>query len=396
MMSHLPTRRHVLKLGLGAALGGRALLSAQAAGATARPARAGAPSLPVAIQRCTCYEPRLVRARLDAALNLIGPLRGLVANKTVTIKINVTGGPGHLAGLPAYRTYHVHPHVLGALCAALHDAGARRIHVVESQSSRLHPEQVLTQCGWYVNEIKAAADGAVFFEDTRNRGAFADYARLTVPWGGLLYPAFLANRRYEQTDVFISLAKLKEHSRSGVSLSARNMLGMPPTSLYGPDAPDEDSVSSRLAIFGDSFRQLPAGVPAPVEEVRTGTGRMSGCARVIADCVGARPIDLAIIDGIETSRGGEGPWVKGARPVAPGLLVVGRNPVCTDAIATALMGHDPLAPGGRHPFPGENHLTMLESLGLGTADPARIEVRGLALQEAALCFARAEVRTSRS
>jgi hypothetical protein len=65
----------------------------------------------VVIQRCTSYQPQQVRGRPDAAMRLIGGIGKLVANKSVTIKINVTGGPGKLAGLPGCRTYHVHPNV---------------------------------------------------------------------------------------------------------------------------------------------------------------------------------------------------------------------------------------------------------------------------------------------
>jgi len=92
-----------------------------------------APSLPVAIQRCPSYEPQLVRAAVDNAFDFIGGIRKLVSNKTVTVKINVTGGPSTLAGLPGYRTYQIHPNLLAAVCGAIHDAGAKRIIVVESQ-----------------------------------------------------------------------------------------------------------------------------------------------------------------------------------------------------------------------------------------------------------------------
>ena len=50
--------------------------------------------------------------------------------------------------------------------------------------------------------------------------------------------------------------------------------------------------------------------------------------------VSARPIDLAIIDGIASISGGEGPWIPGVKPNHPGLLVAGTNCVCTDAVAT--------------------------------------------------------------
>ena len=100
--------------------------------------------------------------------------------------------------------------------------------------------------------------------------------------------------------------------------------------------------------------------------------------RHTVDAVGIRPIDLVIIDGIETSSGGEGPWLKELAVQEPGLLLAGRNAVCTDAIATAVMGYDPMAAPGTGPFPGDNHLAMAAALGLGTNDPKQIEVVGLA------------------
>ncbi len=75
-----------------------------------------------------------------------------------------------------------------------------------------------------------------------------------------------------------------------------------------------------------------------------------------------------------------------ARPIQPGLLLAGRNPLCTDAVATAAMGYDPLAGHFQFPFPGENHLRLLHSVGIGEIDPKNIEVRGLPLKEAVHSF----------
>ena len=71
---------------------------------------------------------------------------------------------------------------------------------------------------------------------------------------------------------------------------------------------------------------------------------------IVADLVAARPIDLAIIDGVESVAGGEGPWIRGLRIVKPGVLIAGLNPVCTDAVATAVMGYNPRAARGTAPF----------------------------------------------
>ena len=133
------SRREILAHGLGAAgllVGGGlpAVWAPQRASAAPKlPDRSkDAPSSPVSIQRCESYEPRLVRRQLDVALDGIGGIRSLVRNKTVTVKLNVTGPALEVQGRPAHRTYHTHPNVLAALCGALYDAGAKRIHLVEA------------------------------------------------------------------------------------------------------------------------------------------------------------------------------------------------------------------------------------------------------------------------
>lgn len=392
-MSDSFNRRSVLKAGIGTAAWMMAQPIARgmqgAAGKSPAPTAEqlrALPTAPVSIQRCESYEPKLVRARLDAAIEQVGGIKQLVNNKTVTIKINVTGGPGKLGGLPGERTYHIHPVVLAATCAAIAQAGAKRIVIVESQYSEKTPEEVLGGGGWDINMIKAAGDHKVSFEDTRNKGTFKDYATLKVPWGGFLYPAFKVHPRYEQTDVFVSLSKLKDHLCAGVTMGIKNLFGMPPTSLYGQDAYNEKSLSYRGAVLHNGSKLVPDGVPGDKRKELPENNWKYRVPRVTADLLGARPIDLSIVDAVETNRGGEGPWAKGVEPLAPRLLFVGKNPLCTDAVCTAAMGYDPLAGHLQWPFPGENHLLLLASVGIGQIDPKRIEVRGLDLEKAVFPF----------
>ena len=98
------------------------LRAAESAAPANLPHRAAkAPSLPVAIRRCVGYEPSVVREQLDAALDGIGGIGQLVRGKTVTVKVNMTAPAEPFAGLPASRTYHIHPNVVAALCAAAHE-----------------------------------------------------------------------------------------------------------------------------------------------------------------------------------------------------------------------------------------------------------------------------------
>jgi len=341
--------------------------------------------MPVAIERCASYEPTLVRGKLDAALDMIGGIGKLVRDKTITVKVNMTGPAQELSGLPASRTYHIHPNVVAALCAALHEAGARRIAVVEAHYSTDPVEKILQRAGWDLSAIQSAAGHKIVFENTKNRGSFPRYSRLAVPWGGFLFPAFDVNGWYDKTDVMISLSKLKQHGTAGVTMASKNMFGITPPALYGDDAPKEESVSARNLLMHSGERSVPAGVPGDLDRgiPRKGENRVP---RVTADLVGARPIDLCIVDGIDTVRGGEGFWNEGVAPIQPKLLVGGKHPVCTDAVCTALMGFDPTVPTGQSPFQGENHLRLLAEAGVGTNNPARIEIRGLVLKEAVFPF----------
>jgi len=353
------------------------------------PRTSRAPSLPVAIGRCRSYDPKEIRTRLNQCLDQIGGIGGLVRGKTVTVKLNLTGGPSRmLGGLPAHRTYHVHPHFVAATCAALHTVGAKRIVLVESGYAAQPLEEVMAQGGWDIEAVNSAGGGTVTWEDTRHAGGGSGYSRLSVPWGGYLYPAFELNSRYEKTDVLISLAKLKDHANAGITLTVKNLFGIAPTSIYGDhyDAQGKPTVNERsIGARGDTFhrgrRQPPTGVPQELDPAsdRHWSYRVP---RVTADLYGARPADLCLIDGIETNRGGEGPWIQGASAIAPHLMLAGLNGVCTDAIGAAVMGYDPTAGHREFPFMGDNHLALLAEKGVGTHAVSAIEVCGLSVQEA--------------
>lgn len=340
----------------------------------------GRPSAPVGIARCKSYDVQAVLQELEALMDQIGGIRQLVAGKTVAVKVNLVGDVRKAAlGKPANRTYQVHPSVVLATAALLDRAGARRIRFLESTHQTQEFESYLHAAGWDLDALRATKT-PVEFEDTRNLGKRPKYQEVKVPWGGSLYPAYHINPAYHDCDVYVSLAKLKNHATAGVTLGMKNNFGVTPIALYGQHEHKEDSTQSR-AMFHDGKERPADGLPQELsgDTPRRPTYRVP---RHVVDAVGIRPIDLVIIDGIESTSGGEGPWVQGLKIQEPGLLLAGRNPVCTDAIATAAMGYDPMAKSGTGPFPGDNHLTFAAELGLGTNDPKRIEVVGLPLERA--------------
>jgi uncharacterized protein (DUF362 family) len=338
------------------------------------------PTSPVSIGPCRSYQADTLLPQLATMMDQLGGLAKLVANKTVAVKVNLTGDVRQGAlGLPPGRTYHVHRNVVVAAATLLDRAGARRIRFLEGTYQNGRFEDYLQGAGWDLKSL-AALKAKVEFEDTHNLGSGNRYHEVKVPWGGNLYPAYLLNHSYVDCDVYISLAKLKNHATAGVTLSMKNNFGITPTALYSHRNRNEQSTSARVEVFHKGAERPPDGVPQELDSrsPRLPTYRVP---RHTVDAVGIRPIDLAIIDGIETVSGGEGPWLQLAAQ-KPGLLLAGRNAVCTDAIATAVMGYDPMAKSATGPFPGDNHLALAATLGLGTNDPKEIEVRGLSTKEA--------------
>jgi uncharacterized protein (DUF362 family) len=394
MESRACSRRAFLRYGLAGATGlaalqaGRRWTGAAEAGVPgdllAVPDRsARAPATPVAISRCRSYDHAVLKKSLEETLDLVGGIGSLVRGKSVTVKMNLTGfGWQKMCGLPSGRTYQIHPNLVEVLCGVLSRAGAKRIILAESYYQRQKPESILSRQGWKIDRIRSAGGGAVIFADTRNRGEFKSYGLCKVTYGGYVFPAFQLNRHYTDTDVLISLGKLKNHVAAGITVTVKNLFGISPTSLYGNDAPNERTTSNRGSILHTGSRPVPDGVPG---ERYTDTPRLGyyRVPRVTADLLGARPVDLAIVDGVETVFGSEGPWCPPPhRPVKPGVIIAGRNAVTTDAVSVGVMGYDPRAGYGEKPFPGENHLNLLARAGIGSNDLSRIEVLGLGLKDA--------------
>jgi uncharacterized protein (DUF362 family) len=380
-MAKSPDRREFLQQ-TGAVVGVTALGLAGPAAAPAAAPRA--PTSPVSIARCAGYEPAALLTRLGTMIDQLGGLQRLVAGKTVAVKVNLTGDVRQRAlGLPPGRTYQVHPNLVLAVATLLDRAGARRIRFLEGTYQNGPMEDYLRAAGWDLRAL-GALRARVEYEDTHNVGSGRRYHEVRVPWGGSLYPAYLLNHSYVDCDVYVSLAKLKNHATAGVTLSMKNNFGITPTSLYSHHDRNERSTSARVAVFHTGAERPPDGVPQELDPTspRRPTYRVP---RHTIDSVGIRPIDFGILDSIETVSGGEGPWLT-LRAETPRLLLAGRNPVCLDAVATAVMGYDPQARSGTGPFPETNHLALAAERRLGTNDLRQIEVRGVSVREARYPF----------
>jgi uncharacterized protein (DUF362 family) len=359
-----------------------------ALGATAgtwlvRPAMLPARPLPtsrVAVGACREYGPETAQA-LARLFDQLGGLGPLVRGKTVAVKLSLPGPAADRLGyLPQSRTHWVHPQLVQATVHLLGQAGARRIRLLESPWSTSEPlPEFMLHANWEPRDFLGAAP-RVELQNTNYLGRGRRYAQVQVPGGGLIFPAYDIHPSYADCDVFLSLAKLKQHRTLGIALSMNNLSGMAPCTLYREGA--TTGVSRLLPADGRGAESLPraVGSDAPQDPGQR-------VPRLLADLAAARPVHLAILDGIETLAGGEGPWCADVRPVRPGLLVAGTNCVATDAVGMALMGFDCGADYGVPPFlRSDSMLRLAQDLAVGSRDLKQIEVLGTPIAQVRFNF----------
>lgn len=352
-----------------------------------------APAEPVSVAKVRSYDEDLT-AQFRRMFDQVGGIDKQVRGKTVGIKVNLTGG-GNFPGYTTGDTHWVHPRVVGAAVAAFGALGAKRIRILEGVDSRKRGytlEDKLLSGGADVAAIRNAAP-LVEFENTDAPGQAKQYSLLKVGSKPYVFPGFQLNHSYEDCDFFVSMGKMKNHEEMGLTICIKNLFGITPLGIYG----------NRETVFHYGQVQSPSGAPV---ELDPKSNRYEGwrLPRVLVDILGARPVDLAIADGIVSMVGGEGPWVLGSKPCHPGILVVGRNVVNTDSVAAATMGYNPRA--GRHEAPyrvyknpkshppeqltpgdesfqyADNMMLLAEAAGLGSADLTKIDVRGVPIKEA--------------
>src|SRR5580698_10465435 len=223
-----------------------------------------APVAPVSIAKCASYDEDIT-GQLNTMFDQLGGLPKLVRNKTVTIKLNLTGGPGNrVDGQAPGLTHMVHPKVVTATVYLMSRAGARRVRLVESAWGPRMLEESMQASGFDVKSLQSTVNG-LEFENTNILGQAKQYSRFKVP-NPYMYSEYVLNHSYADTDFFVSMAKLKNHAECGVTLSMKNCFGMTPVSIYGDDAgkddPNESASAGRQAVCHNGRRQ-PAKIAPP-------------------------------------------------------------------------------------------------------------------------------------
>jgi len=310
---------------------------------------------PVSIGRVQTYDRATIEKQLQILIDQLGGLGDVVKpGDSVAIKPNLTGGVSSslLKGISAEESFVTHPEVVRALVKQVKAAGAKEIFIVES----VYEWESYTQ--WGYEDI--ARDLGVTLIDLNDSKPYKDFVETPVGPNSHIYKSFIFNPILKDVDVFMSVSKMKNHYLAGVTHTMKNLYGLVPYRFYRLSEQDK----YRSGFHG------------------TGSETQERLPRIIVDINRARPIHFSLIDGIKTTQGGEGPWISSVSPIEPGVLIAGKNPVATDAVATAVMGHDPTGDYPSSPFVRcANHLNLAAQAGLGTNRLGEIEILGAQIND---------------
>jgi uncharacterized protein (DUF362 family) len=197
------------------------------------------------------------------------------------------------------RAINTHPTVIAGAAQAFLRAGARRVVVAEGPGHRRDIDYLVTGTGL----LDHLRDVRVPFVDLNHDDVRrVRLASRFMAAGELALPVTLLD-----TDLVVSMPKLKTHHWMGMTCSLKNLFGVVPGAVYG----------------------WPKNIL-----------HFQGIENSILDLAATVRPGLSIVDAV-VGMEGDGPIMGTARRV--GCVVIGRDPVAVDATAARLMGLRPEA-----------------------------------------------------
>lgn len=226
------------------------------------------------------------------------------------------------------RPIHTNPLVIDALIRLCIEEGASQIVVGEGSGHRRNMGCLLSESGLgqvLINHNIRFVD--INYDQTRKVVNLGSKTRL-----GFIY---FSKEAYE-SDVLISVPKLKTHHWTNVTLSLKNLFGIASGQAYG----------------------------WPKNELH-----FQGITNSIIDINCTRKADLSLVDGI-VGMEGDGPLY--GTPINSNILLMGDDPVAVDSSCSRLMGFDPAK---------IEHINLGSKAGLGNMESEKIKLVGPTLEE---------------
>ena len=279
----------------------------------------------VSVVRCASYEEQTVGKAVRAALDLAGLIGAFEGRGSVLLKPNL------LSSRRPEEAVTTHPAVVEAVGEIARSTGCRLALGDSPPFAGENPAKyaaLLERTGMTAIAQRLGAELVRFEEDV---------VRVSNA-SGRFYRSFEIARRVEDSDLLVSVSKLKTHGLTGLTGAVKNLFGCVP------------------------------GIRKGLFHVQAAEDRQT-FAQMLVDLALALPRAVHVMDAV-VAMDGEGPNAGRARQV--GLILASEDPVALDAVASAIVGIDPMSID-------TTRLGHVQGLGHGMLDS--IEIRGEAIED---------------
>jgi uncharacterized protein (DUF362 family) len=273
----------------------------------------------VAITKGARWEAKKI---IQQGLDLLGGIKTVMKRGDIVLLKPNLGYP-EPEGLPPW-TCTTDPFILAGLTELFLEAGAKKVITAESPAHGITGEHMFKTTG--VKEAVEKAGGEICSLDEE------EFVLRKIPGGVILREQWIP-KIYLKADVVVNIPKIKT-TRIGnkFTLAYKNIFGFVP--------PDERGhwhrIPEHLYYLVDLYRLLPCS--------------------------------LTVMDGLVFMEG-EGP--RYGTPLEWGVIIMGKDPVATEAVTIKALGHEPYEQGV---------ISIAAKAGQGTMDLGQIEIRGQSIQ----------------
>lgn len=279
----------------------------------------------VAIVRCDDYEYTSVRSAVQEALEAAGLIDVLKDKRKILLKPNL------LSSRPPEHAVTTHPSVVEAVGVVARELGCDLVLGDSPPFAGEKPSR-------YTELLETTGMLAVANRLGIKPVRFEERAVRVANPSGRLYKSFELAEAVRDADIIVNIAKLKNHALTQITGAVKNLFGCVP------------------------------GIRKGLFHVRAAEDRET-FAQMLVDLAGSIPHSIHIMDAVVAMEG-EGP--NAGRPRHLGLILASKDPVALDAVASAIVGLDPMS----------IHTTRFGAeQGLGCGSLEHIEIRGPKIEE---------------